>query len=107
MYLITRINGEVSSLNRQKLMVSEDLYAIIKVANKTVENETKDFYAKELIKNGVAVAPSVVSEDVEAEAAQRGPVPFGVPLPASSMGSGNGNGDVVMGEPMTLAQAGA
>jgi hypothetical protein len=83
------------------------LYAIIKVANKTVENETKDFYAKELMKNGVAIAPSVVSEEVEGDAAQRGPVPFGVPLASSATGSGNGNGDVVMGEPMTLAQAGA
>ena len=79
-----------------------------------MESETRDFYAKELIKNGVVVAPNA---DEEEDLVHRGPVPFGLPIPVpepaasngngTGNGDGDGNGDVVMGEPMTLAQAGA
>jgi hypothetical protein len=91
------------------LTSTEDLYAIIKVANKTVENETKEFYATELSKNGIVIAPSAVDEDAEI-LKQRGPVPFGtstapasVPAGITGNGSGNGNGST----PMTLAEASA
>ena len=63
-----------------------------------------------MIKNGVVVAPNA---DEEEDLVHRGPVPFGLPIPtpvptaSNGNGDGNGNGDVVMGGPMTLAQAGA
>jgi hypothetical protein len=108
MYSITRIRGEVSSLIRlslQRLMMTEDLYAIIKEANKTVEAETRDFYAKELRENGIVIAPSAVEEQATAN---RGPVPLGswqpTAAPAAAPTAGNGNGK---GVPMTLAEAGA
>jgi len=53
--------------------MTEDLYAIIKEANKTVEAETRDFYAKELRENGIVIAPSAVEEQATAN---RGPVPL-------------------------------
>ena len=84
--------------------MTEDLYAIIKEANKTVEAETRDFYAKELRENGIVIAPSAVEEQATAN---RGPVPLGSWQPtatpaATAAGNGNGNG-----VPMTLAEAGA
>ena len=86
-----------------KLTMTEDLYAIIKEANKTVEAETRDFYAKELRENGIVIAPSAVEEQATAN---RGPVPLGswqpTATPAAAAGNGNGNG-----VPMTLAEAGA
>ena len=87
-----------------KLTVTEDLYAIIKEANKTVEAETRDFYAKELRENGIVIAPSAVEEQ---GTANRGPVPLGSWQPAvtpAAAAAGNGNGN---GVPMTLAEAGA
>jgi len=81
--------------------VTEDLYAIIKEANKTVEAETRDFYAKELRENGIIIAPSAVEEQ---GTANRGPVPLGSWQAAATPAAGNGNGN---GVPMTLAEAGA
>jgi len=80
-------------------MTSEDLYAIIKEANKTVEAETRDFYAKELRENGIIIAPSGVEEQATGN---RGPVPLSSYQAAAAPGSGNGNG-----APITLAEAGA
>ena len=80
-------------------MISEDLYAIIKEANKTVEAETRDFYAKELRENGIIIEPSGVEEQATGN---RGPVPLGSYQAAAAPGNGNGNG-----APMTLAEAGA
>ena len=78
------------------------MYAIIKEANKTVEAETRDFYAKELRENGILIASIAVEEE---GLVNKGPVPPGSwqPMPPAIA---IGNGDVTMGEPMTLAQAG-
>jgi hypothetical protein len=73
------------------------LYAIIKEANKTVEAETRDFYAKELRENGIVIAPSVMEE---AGSTNQGPAPPGSRQPVAA--TTIGNGDV----PMTLAEAG-
>jgi hypothetical protein len=86
------------------LTMIEDLYAIIKEANKTVEAETRDFYAKELRENGITIAPSAIEEQATSN---RGPVPLGSWQPtatpaAAPAAAGNGNG-----VPMTLAEAGA
>jgi hypothetical protein len=91
-----------------KLTMVEDLYAIIKEANKTVEAETRDFYAKELRENGITIAPSAIEEQATSN---RGPVPLGSWQPTATpaaatataaVAAGNGNG-----VRMTLAEAGA
>lgn len=109
MYSITRIHGEVSfdSLSDVELTITEDLYAIIKEANKTVEAETRDFYAKELRENGIIIAPSAIEE---VGAAIRGPAPppgSWQPATPVTAGNGNGNGNGNVGPiPMTLAEVG-
>jgi hypothetical protein len=91
-----------------ELIRIEDLYAIIKEANKAVEAETRDFYAKELRENGIVIAPSTVEE---AGSVNRGPVPPGnwppTPVTSGTGANGNGDGSGAADVPMTLAEAGA
>jgi hypothetical protein len=77
-----------------------DLYAIIKVANKSVETDTMAFYGAELEKNGLVLAPASSGEDMET-LNNRDPIPLGstTPLFPVMNGNGNGNDDVEMKAP--------
>ena len=85
--------------------MTEDLYSIVSNASKSVEIETKAFYGSELASRGVMIPadpPVPASADIN-----KGPdkMPAVVQNWVNNVGGGT-NGDVVMAQPATLAQAG-